>query len=141
MSSEVFATGRCLCGAVSYAIKGEPALMGQCHCRGCQQASGTGHMSLAFFAADQVEIKGETTGYDSIADNGNIVTRHFCPTCGSRIFNVNSGRPGLVAITAGSADDSSWFSPQAVVFTKARPSWDMTSTDVPNFEAMPPMPK
>ena len=141
MSSEVNATGRCLCGAISYAIKGEPTIMALCHCRACQQASGAGHISVAFFAADQVEIKGETTGHVSTADSGNILTRHFCPSCGGRIFNMNSARPGVVGIMVGSVDDSSWFSPQAVVYTKDRSSWDKTPTDIPNFEAMPPMPK
>lgn len=138
MSSDVFATGQCLCGAVSYVIKSGPVRMGQCHCSDCQRATGTGHSSMAFFPADQVKIKGETTGYASTGESGNIVTRHFCPVCGSRVFNLNSGRPGVVAITAGSADDSSWFTPQGVIFTKQRPSWDMTSADLPNFETTPP---
>jgi hypothetical protein len=41
--------GRCLCGAITYSISGEPLGMGQCHCKDCQRASGTGHMSLARF--------------------------------------------------------------------------------------------
>ena len=58
MSAKPFATGRCLCGAVTYTINAAPLAMGQCHCKDCQQSSGTGHMSLAFFKKADVEVKG-----------------------------------------------------------------------------------
>ncbi|MGI9382649.1 MAG: GFA family protein [Methyloligellaceae bacterium] len=141
MSNEPFATGHCLCGAVSYTINSEPMRMAQCHCKDCQRASGTGHMSLAFFKADDVEIKGETASYSATADSGNINTRHFCPNCGSRIFGENSARPGMVGISVGCVDDHDWFAAQAVVYAGNRPGWDLTSEDIPNFETMPPPPK
>jgi len=112
MSDEPFANGHCLCGAVSYTIHGKPIRMAQCHCKDCQRASGTGHMSLAFFKKDDVAISGKTTSYPSTADSGNINTRQ-----------------------------NEWFSPQAVVYTKGRAAWDKTPENVPNFESMPPPPK
>lgn len=133
-------TGKCLCGEVGYTIKAEaePVRMAQCHCKDCQRASGTGHMSLAFFKEDDVKITGQTASYAVTADSGNINTRHFCPNCGSRVFGVNSGRPGIIGLTAGCIDDNSWFQPGGVVYAKDRPSWDHTSTDIPNFDVMPP---
>ncbi len=136
--SEPFAKGHCLCGAVSYVVNGQPVRMAQCHCSDCQRASGTGHMSNAFFRADDVEITGETTEYGSQADSGNIVTRYFCPTCGSRLFSQNSARPGIVGLMIGCVDDKDWFEPQSVVYTRNRSPWDITSQDVPNFETGSP---
>jgi hypothetical protein len=78
MPNEPFAKGRCLCGAVSYTINDKPIRMAQCHCKDCQRASGTGHMSLAFFKKDDVAILGKTASYPSTAESGNINTRHFC---------------------------------------------------------------
>lgn len=138
MADSDFATGHCLCGAVSYSIKSEPLAGGQCHCKDCQRASGTGHMSLAFFKADDVEITGETASYAVTADSGNTNTRHFCPKCGGRLFGENTARPGLIAVAVGSVDDNAWFQPQRVVYAKDRPDWDSTSTDIPNFDKMPP---
>jgi hypothetical protein len=138
MSNEPFAKGHCLCGAVSYIINAIPIRMAQCHCKDCQRASGTGHMSLAFFKKDDVAIQGKTASYPSTAESGNINTRHFCPICGSRVYGENSGRPGVVGIAVGCLDKNDWFSAQAVVYTKNRPAWDETSKDVPNFERMPP---
>jgi hypothetical protein len=138
MTTKPFATGRCLCGAVTFTINAEPVTMGQCHCRDCQRASGTGHMSLARFHRNDVVIQGQTTSYASTADSGNINTRHFCPKCGARVYGENSSRPNMVNISAGCMDDSAWFSPRAVVYAKDRPVWDKTSEAVPNFERMPP---
>jgi hypothetical protein len=140
MTSQPFAKGRCLCGAVSYTISGEPVRMAQCHCKDCQRASGTGHMSLAFFRAADVAFEGETRSFAVTADSGNVNTRHFCPTCGSRVYTENSARPGVVGIAVGSAEDNDWFAPQTVVYTKRRAGWDLTSTSIPNFDAMPPVP-
>ena len=141
MSSEAFATGRCLCGAVSYRLASAPVRMAQCHCRDCQRASGTGHTSQAFFKAADMEVQGGTANFAVTAESGNIVTRHFCPTCGSRLWNENTGRPGVVAVTVGCLDNCDWYAPEAVVFTRNRAGWDVTSLDIPNFEAMSPIPK
>lgn len=141
MSNEPFATGHCLCGAVTYTINGAPMRMAQCHCKDCQRASGTGHMSLAFFKANDVEIAGETASYAATADSGNVNTRHFCPKCGSRVFGENTGRPGVVGIAVGCVDENDWFTPEAVVYAASRPGWDVTSEEIPNFETMPPPPK
>src|SRR5262245_11032370 len=94
-------TGRCLCGAVTYSINGQPLGMGQCHCKDCQRASGTGHLSLARFKKDDVTIKGQTRSFASKAESGNINSRHFCPTCGSRIYGENSARPGVAESLPG----------------------------------------
>ena len=74
MADDAFATGHCLCGAVQFKIKAEPVMTGQCHCKDCQRASGTGHMSLAFFKADDIEVSGETASYAVTADSGNTNT-------------------------------------------------------------------
>ena len=137
MPTDPFVTGHCLCGAVSYVIKGEPVGTGQCHCKDCQRASGTGHMSIARFKAEDVTLTGTTASFASTADSGNINTRHFCPKCGSRLYGRNSAAPGILNVAPGCMDDNEWFRAQRVVYTKDRPSWDATPTDVPNFERMP----
>ena len=136
--SAVFATGRCLCGAVTFTLLGEPVGTGQCHCKDCQRASGTGHMSLARFKADDVEMQGDTASFAVTAGSGNINTRHFCPKCGSRLFGENSAFPGIKNISVGCVDDNSWFLPGRIVYAKDRPVWDVTSLLVPNFDRMPP---
>jgi hypothetical protein len=95
-------------------------------------------MSLAFFKANDIEVSGETAKYAVTADSGNTNTRHFCPTCGGRLFGENSARPGVMAVAVGAIDDSNWFKAGRVVYVKDKPTWDVSATDVPAFEAMPP---
>ena len=137
--SEQFGSGQCLCGAVAYTVHSEPVRMGQCHCVDCRRASGQGHMSLAFFPEDAVKVTGETKEYAIVADSGNTNTRSFCGTCGGRLFGKNSARQGVMAISVGTFDDSSWFNPGAIVYTKDYPGeWDHMDASVPTFEMMPP---
>jgi hypothetical protein len=138
MTSEPFATGQCLCGSVRFIAKAKPVRMAQCHCRDCQRVSSAGHTSNALFEVADVQVTGETSSYAVTADSGNTFTRHFCPTCGSRVFALSSGRPGKIILTAGAFDDSSWFSPQVVLYARSRHDWDAAGDGVPCFEAMPP---
>lgn len=130
--------GSCLCGAVKVSIEGPPMRMAHCHCRHCQQASGSGHMSLVFLSEEDVSISGDATEYAVTADSGNINKRYFCPTCGGRVFSKNSARPGAIAIPVGILEDRSWFNPDVVVYCENRDEWDLSDTTVPNFEKMPP---
>ncbi len=138
MSDQPFATGSCRCGANHFVIHNAPVLMAQCHCTDCQKASGTGHMSLAFFKEQDLDFSGEPTAYTVTTDSGNEKTYHFCTTCGSRLYGTNTGRPGMVVVPVGCLEDTSWFKPGAVVYTRDRPPWDITTDQVPNFETMPP---
>lgn len=132
------ASGSCLCGGVRFSVSGRPIRMAQCHCRDCQKASGTGHMSNVIFPESDVALSGRTAHYASTADSGNVLTRHFCPTCGARLYLTTSARPGTIVMAAGAFDDSSWFKPDVVLYTRSRPAWDLTAEDVPSFPAMPP---
>ncbi len=138
MTEKPFATGRCLCGAVSFSVAAPPLLMVQCHCTDCQRISGGGHLSIARFKSDGVTISGETKTHIVTADSGNTVTRRFCPTCGSRLFSESSGRPGVIGIVAGAVDDNAWFEPEMVIFKRSQPLWDITVDDVPCYDTLPP---
>lgn len=138
MSNKPFASGHCLCGKVNYKIKSEPVRMAQCHCDHCRYSTGTGHMSLAFFNKDDVEITGDTSSYTTTADSGAHVTRHFCPECGSRLFGTNDVLTSIMSFTVGCMDDSTWFKPQAIVYHKHKPDWDFMDPEVTTFEEMPP---
>ena len=81
---------------------------------------------------------GEVRFYDAPADSGNMISRGFCPTCGSAVYSRNSGMPGLVFVRASSLDDPEVFQPELVVYTKRAPSWDRVDPKLPAFEGMPP---
>lgn len=75
---------------------------------------------------------------DSGTDTDSIITRHFCPNCGSRLFGFSNVFTDIMSIAAGSLDDSSWFKADAIVYNKSKPVWDMMDGSIPTFEEMPP---
>lgn len=129
--------GGCLCGAVRYAVAGEPMVVGSCFCVDCRKASGTTHGTHAIFPADGFVMTGTTRGYASPADSGSLVTRHFCPECGCAIHSTNSAMPGTVAIRVSSLDDGDAVEPQMTVYASRAPAWALIDRGKPVFAEMP----
>jgi len=140
MTEKIFAKGHCLCGNVKYTISSAPVRMGQCHCNDCRRSTGTGHSSNAFFEKNDVHIKGKTSSFASDTDTGSVITRHFCPKCGSRLFGESNVVTNIIGVSTGTLDDSSWFNPNAIVYSKRKPKWDFVDEKIPAFEEMPPAP-
>lgn len=131
-------TGSCLCGAVQYKVSGDPMLAGHCHCIDCRKSAGTGHVTLAMFGVDQFEIEGPLTTYSRPADSGAAVTRSFCPTCGSRLFDETASLPGVKAVMLGTLDNPEAVQPQFHVYFKNHLSWDAVDPALTTFDEMPP---
>jgi hypothetical protein len=131
-------SGRCLCGEVRYTCSAEPAMAGHCHCEDCRRSSGSGHCSHLAVPEASVSLTGETKGYARAADSGNVVTRHFCPTCGAAVFSTNAGMPGMMFLRASSLDDLEVFKPQLHVYAARAASWDHRDERLPAFDKMPP---
>jgi len=133
-------TGGCPCGAVRYKIDSNPLLSFLCHCRQCQQATGSPSTALMIFSEAGVRITGDVRSYETTADSGNTVERAFCPSCGGRLFGRSSGYPENISITVCSLDDPASIEPEIAIFTESAPSWDRPREDLPNFPTMPPDP-
>ena len=128
--------GGCLCGKVRYECK-EEAGGGHCHCIDCRKSSGTGHCSHMIVPEAAFKINGDVKFFGKPADGGNMISRGFCPECGSPIYSRNSGVSGMVFVRASSLDDPQAFRPQMVVYTNRAASWDHMDPLLPRFAAMP----
>lgn len=113
-------------------------MMGHCHCDDCRRSSGSGHCSHLAVPESSITIAGEIKGYARPADSGNVVTRHFCPTCGSALYSTNAAMPGLVFLRASTLDDPEVFKPQMHVYVANAASWDVRREGLPAFDKMPP---
>jgi len=136
-SEERLHNGRCLCGAVTYVVTGDPVIVAHCHCEDCQRLTGSGHSTGAMFSEANLKLDGPVAEYELTSDNGNQVTRVFCPSCGSPILGKNTGMPGFVTLTLGTMTDSGDLQPGVVVFTRNRRPWDIMDETIPSFEAQP----
>jgi hypothetical protein len=87
--------------------------------------------------ASAFSVSGDVRFFDKPADSGNMVSRGFCPICGSAIYSRNSGMSGLVFVRASSLDNPDQFRPMMVVYTDRAASWDKMDPELPGFAAMP----
>lgn len=116
--------GECLCGSVSYAGKGKPSFVSHCCCVDCRKTSGTGHSTDFGVTLDAVHFEGLLQSYSNVADSGHTITRHFCPTCGSKIGTTNSAQPADIAINMATLDEPDLFEPDTVHYATKRVRWD-----------------
>jgi hypothetical protein len=131
-------TGGCLCGKIRYRLRGPSLFVSQCCCRDCQLATGTGHTTIIGVHIDQLAVEGQPTTYTSVGDSGGSVTRHFCATCGGRLYTSGTLPGPVVMIQAGSLDDPGIVQPEAVIYTKDAVPWDAFDPNLPKYETMQP---
>jgi hypothetical protein len=127
--------GGCQCGAVRYAVDGEPQHVALCHCEGCRRSAGAPAVAWAAFAEDEFSLKqGELTTYNS---SGSAM-RSFCPVCGTGICYRNADMlPGIVDIQAATLDNPDALPVQAQIQTAERIGWMATAHELPQFERYP----
>jgi hypothetical protein len=113
--------------------------VGQCCCRDCQKATGTGHTTIIGVLRPQLSLHGSPRMYSCKGDTGGDVVRHFCERCGGRLYTTGSSIDDVVIIQAGSLDDPNAVTPENVIYTKDAPKWDFFDPALPKFPAMPPM--
>jgi len=121
------ATGRCLCGAVTYEVRGRLRDVVICHCVECRRWGGN---AGAFAAAldDDLVVRGEALRWMDSPDSNRNARRAFCAECGSSLFwkAADLERTG---IAVGSLDAPTGLRVAAHIYTHQAPDWDALPTD------------
>jgi hypothetical protein len=129
--------GHCRCGKVSYHSSADVAFVGVCHCRTCQQSTGSAFATVIGLPADSLSVSGTTKQFDDIADSGKPTHRAFCPECGSGVTQWVDAMPGLIMVTAGTLDDPSWVKPAMQVYCDSAQPWVALGGETQKFPKMP----
>ena len=121
--------GRCLCGSVSFKIKGELRNVINCHCGQCLRTHG--HYS----AYTQVEKK----KLEFVNDEGlkwfnssNEARRGFCQECGASIFFERFGLE-KISIAAGMLESTEGLESTEHIFFDERPSYYNIDDNLPKY--------
>ncbi|VVM38113.1 hypothetical protein PS645_00128 [Pseudomonas fluorescens] len=104
-------SGGCLCGDVRIKASGQPYRVGLCHCLDCRKFHGALFHASAIYPETAVAISGETRDYGG---------RHFCPRCGSSVFNRSADE---TEINLGCLDAPDQLTPTYESWTVRRESW------------------
>jgi hypothetical protein len=123
--------GRCLCGAVRYAVADEFGYALNCHCSNCRRTTGSAFKPFAGIerhklrlVAGEAELLafGDESGHDA-----------HCRKCGSLLFSVV--RDGaFVHVALGTLDDDPTIRPTAHIFVGSKAPWFTITDGLPQFE-------
>jgi hypothetical protein len=123
--------GRCLCGAVQYAVSDEFTYAFNCHCSNCRRATGSAFKPVAGIERNKLSIsRGEHRLLIFGDDNAHDAR---CKVCGSLLYSVV--RDGaFVHVTMGTLVDDPTIRPTAHIFAGSKAPWFKITDQLPQHE-------
>lgn len=129
-------TGECLCGNIKFSVVDSFKAFYQCHCKQCQQLTGTAFASNLFTQPDNIEwLSGQekVTHYEHASKE---FSKSFCTQCGSAVPFVNKTKTSLI-VPAGSLNELPDIQPQANIFTSEEACWLKPGQQAEKFSGFP----
>lgn len=128
-------TGSCLCGTVTFDVKGHFDSFYLCHCTYCQKDTGSAHAANLFSQSARLTWR---SGREAVTSFTMPATRHarsFCKVCGSAVPCNPEG--DLLVVPAGCLDTPVEMLPTARIFLASRAPWDNEAYGVSQFDGLP----
>jgi hypothetical protein len=123
--------GKCLCGAVHYAVADEFAYAANCHCSNCRRATGSAFKPFAGIARDKLRITAGDDNRTIFGDENGHDAR--CTVCGSFLYSIV--RDGAyVHVAMGTLGDDPSIRPTAHIFVGSKAPWFTITDDLPQYE-------
>ncbi len=123
--------GQCMCGKVHYQLEDNFSAFYQCHCKQCQQMTGTAFASNLFTSPESIVwLKGKEN-VRHYEHQERSFSQSFCLTCGSPVPYITKSRKRLI-VPAGTLDDAANIKVMANIFHTERCWWVEE-----NFESAP----
>ncbi len=122
------AHGRCLCGGIRYAVRGELEDVINCHCERCRQFTGH-HMAATSARLEDLDVEDAESllrWFFPVPEAGYA----FCSCCGSSLFWQSAVDPARRSICAGTLD-----TPTGLTTTQAW--WTSQASDYYNRPDLP----
>jgi hypothetical protein len=128
--------GSCLCGKVSYELRGAPRSMYYCHCGMCRKATGSSFATNVMARAeDFVIVSGRA--FVKAFESSPSEYRHFCSECGSPIYGEAHGRKGVVSVRCGTLDTDPGIRPSIHVYAASKAPWFEIRDQLPEVPGAP----
>lgn len=123
--------GKCLCGAVQYAVADEFIYAANCHCSDCRRTTGSAFKPFAGIERERLSL---TKGEDNLLIFGDETGHNVhCKTCGSLLYSVV--RDGaFVHVAMGTLVDEPAIRPTHHIFVGSKAKWSTITDDLPQYE-------
>lgn len=112
--------GRCLCGAITFELAGEPASLALCHCRSCRLAAGATPVAWATWPRAALR---PLTGRPQWFASSPGVRRGFCRACGSSLLYESDRAPGELDVAIAALDDADAHAPDRHIWVPDKLAW------------------
>ncbi|MCL1048407.1 GFA family protein [Shewanella abyssi] len=120
MATDILQQGGCLCGAIRYQLTATPFATDFCHCRQCQQSTGSVLGAWMDFNIEEVSwLSGSVTEFQS----SEFVRRGFCHHCGSALTFRDTRHPSYITLAIVSLDEPNTVQPSYHIYTDSQLTW------------------
>ena len=128
--------GQCLCGGVSYAVKGPTGSIVHCHCSRCRRWHGSAFRSRVVVRTQDFAW---TSGQELVSyyDASEFVRKSFCKTCGSNLLTLYPGYPDVYGIALGGISGDLGTPEAFHVFVGSKADWYDINDELEQFEELP----
>ena len=127
--------GGCQCGQIRYRLATAPIFVNCCHCRQCQQLSGSAFAINAMIEADRVELIGDGDAASGLEDREGAI---HCSACSTLLWALHPMfGEGILFVRAGTLDEGERLPPDAHFFIRSKHPWIILPEGVPQFETLP----
>jgi hypothetical protein len=131
--SDTAREGGCRCGQVRFSVAQKPFVTMACHCRGCQQMTGSAFSLSALFASEAFEV---TAGEPVVGALHGPTRHYYCPHCMSWMFTRPEDAEAFVNVRATLFDDPAGLEPFMETMTSEKLAWVSTPARE-SFEGFP----
>ncbi|MGR4000439.1 MAG: GFA family protein [Alphaproteobacteria bacterium] len=125
--------GSCLCGAVSFRVRGGPFPLTWCHCSMCRKFHGHAMAAVAL-ANDKIEWGDGSEAQIFWYASSEKGRRGSCKGCGSSLFYREEGE-GHTSVVAGAIDNPTCIAEEDHIYTADRGDWyGLPDDGLPHYE-------
>jgi hypothetical protein len=124
-------TGKCLCGAVHYAVPNQFIYALNCHCSNCRRTTGSAFKPFAGIEREKFRVTQGDTKLLVFGDDRSHDAH--CAVCGSLLYSIV--RDGAFAhVSMGTLVDEPDIRPSAHIFVGSKAPWFTITDDLPQHE-------
>ncbi|GGG67291.1 aldehyde-activating protein [Salipiger pallidus] len=118
------ATGRCRCGAVTLTVTALPVMTAACHCTGCRKMSASAFSLSMMLPAEGLEVSGVAPVRGGAGEEP--CTHMCCSVCHGWLFTRITGMDGLVNVRPTLFDAPDWAMPFIETMCEEKLPWANT---------------
>jgi hypothetical protein len=133
--------GGCSCGEIRYRLTAEPMIVHCCHCRNCQQQTGSAFVINLVIEAGHVELlRGEPVPVEVPREpQYGTQTIFRCPRCQVAVYSTYTA-PNALFVRGGTLDEPGAIAPDVHIFTRSKLPWVQLPAGAPAYDAFYPDP-